>query len=416
MKISRVKAINFKGIKNIDVLLKKNVNKITGANGAGKSSFKDSIMATLCGAKYTPDVPVRIGQGKAEVTVETDDFIANGIYTKSGRRIEISSRDGLPIRKPQEFLDKCIGPLTFDPVAFYLAKPPEQVPMLKELVQVDFNDLNARQADIKQKRSDAKREKERLMHEAGRIQLADDVPDEEVSVAKLTTELQRANNFNINVADNRREVCRLEAERNDIQANAKEAEEKIKTLQSQIVGANNDLKLVNEALGSILLKENEEQDITEITKKISNVEEINVAVRENQRMGRLMDAADEQSSLFSELGQQAKALDAERADRLAKCQMPVKGLSLTDEYVTFGELPLKQVNTGEQLKICVSIALAMNPKLKTVFVKANDLDEENLALLEQMIIDKDYQALIELADTSSKIGIIIEDGRIKKKE
>lgn len=412
MKISRVKAINFKGIKNIDVLLKKNVNIITGANAGGKSSFKDSIMATLGGAKYTPDVPVRFGQGKAEVTVETDNFIAHGIYTKSSRRIEIKSVDGLPITKPpQQFLDECIGPLTFDPVAFYLAKPPAQVAMLKELVQVDFGDLNARQADIKQKRSDAKREKERLSHEAERIQLVGDVPDEEFSVVELVEKLRKADKHN-------QEFVELEAAILESKTDIDRRQTSIREIQAEL---KRQLERLDMDMG--LLKQREEEiakselsDLFPLQQKIINVEKTNNDVREKQRRQRLEDASDEQSSLFSELGQQAKSLESERADRLAKCQMPVKGLSLTDEYVTFGELPLKQVNTGEQLKICVSIAMAMNSNLKTVFVKANDLDDENLKILEDMIIEKNYQALIEIADSSAKIGIIIEDGRIKKKE
>ncbi len=262
MKISRVKAINFKGIKNIDVLLKKNVNRITGANGAGKSSFRDSIMDVLCGAKYTPDIPIRVGQSKAEVTEETDDFIAHGKYTNTIRRIELESKDGLPIKRPQEFLDKCIGPLTFDPVAFYLAKPPVQVAMLKELVQVNFGDLDTIQWDIKQKRSKAKTEKERLTHEAERIQVVEGLPDDEVSIAKLTTEHQRITNFNKGVDDTLRYRCSVEASRSNIQAEIDEAEEKIKCLQAQIAAAKGDLKLVNENLDSVLLKKCEKEDIT----------------------------------------------------------------------------------------------------------------------------------------------------------
>jgi hypothetical protein len=185
-------------------------------------------------------------------------------------------------------------------------------------------------------------------------------------------------------------------------------------MQATIEEINKSIEEINKEITDIPEKlcENDES----IQAQIQNAENVNNAIREKQRRQRLEDASDEQSSLFSELGQQAKALESERADRLAECQMPVKGLSLTDEYVTFGELPLKQVNTGEQLKICVSIAMAMNSNLKTVFVKANDLDEENLEILENMIIEKNYQALIEIADSHSKIGIIIEDGRIKKKD
>lgn len=407
MKISRVKAVNFKGIKNIDVLLRKGVNKITGANGAGKSSLKDSIMATLCGAKYTPDVPIRLGQGKAEVTVETDDFIAHGIYTKAGRRIEISSVDGLPIRKPQEFLDKCIGPLTFDPVAFYLAKPPVQVAMLKELVQVDFMDLNKRQFEIKNKRSDAKREKERLQHEAERVQVVDGLPDEEVSVAELVEELRNADEQNDSISSSNNV---FERKCESIRNLATEIEQ----LKDRLVECEQKKAMIKKTTQSYELKKL--IDITPIQQRIADSEKINADIRERNRRERLEEAAEEQSRIFSELGQQAKSVESERADRLAKCEMPVEGLSLTDEYVTFGELPLKQVNTGKQLQICVSIAMAMNQGLKTVFVKANDLDVENIKILEDMIIKKDYQALIELADSSGTVGIVIQDGRIKEKE
>lgn len=407
MKISRVKAINFKGIRNIDVLLKKNVNKVTGPNGAGKSSLKDGIMATLCGAKYTPDIPVRLGQDKAEVTVETDNFIAHGTYTKSSRRIEIESVDGLPIKRPQEFLDKCIGPLTFDPVAFYLAKPSEQVAMLKELVQVDFMDLNKRQFDIKNKRSDAKREKERFTHEAERVQVPEGTPDEEVSAVGLMSELQRIREHNTNVLQDNRK-------RDNLRGQIERHTEELLELETQIQQLRDSVMAYQQDIAEI--PEKAIEDEASIVNELQDYEATNKAVRERQRRQRLEEAADEQSRLFSNLGQQAKAVDAERADRLAACEMPVDGLSLTDEYVTFGELPLKQVNTGKQLQICVSIAMAMNPNLKTVFVKANDLDTENLALLEKMIVDKDYQALVEIADSSGSIGIVIEDGLIKKKE
>ena len=406
MKISRVRAVNFKGIKNIDVLLKKHVNKVTGANGAGKSSFRDSIMATLCGAKYTPDIPVRIGQNKAEVTVDMGDYIVHGIYTKSGRTIEVESPEGI-VRRPQEMLDKCIGPLTFDPIEFYLAKAPKQVAMLKELVQVDFKDLNQKQWEIKQKRSAAKTEKERLLHEARRIQLIGDVPDEEMSFAELTVELKRIIDHNTNVKQ-------IKQDRASLLNLIDNRKRRIEELQRDI----EKLKSSNErdAKALAVVPEKTIEDETEIQAQIADYEKINQAVREKQCKQRLVDAAETQSKLFSELGRQIKALESTRAERLAQCDMPVAGLSLTDDYVTFGELPLKQVNTGEQLKICVQIAMQMNPTLKTVFVKVNDLDENNLKILEDLIIEKDYQALFEMKDLSGKIGIVIEDGQIKQKE
>ena len=109
-----------------------------------------------------------------------------------------------------------------------------------------------------------------------------------------------------------------------------------------------------------------------------------------------------------------KALDKTKAERIAAVEMPVEGLSLTKEYVMFGELPLKQVNTAQRIKICVAIAMAMNPKLKTVFCEADKLTPKTQKILEDFIIEKGYQALIEIAAEGAQVGIVIEDGKVKK--
>ena len=81
----------------------------------------------------------------------------------------------------------------------------------------------------------------------------------------------------------------------------------------------------------------------------------------------------------------------------------------------FGELPLKQVNTAQRIKICVAIAMEMNPKLKTVFCEADKLTPSTQKILEEFIVEKGYQGLIEIAAEDAQAGIIIEEGMIKKK-
>ena len=41
------------------------------------------------------------------------------------------------------------------------------------------------------------------------------------------------------------------------------------------------------------------------------------------------------------------------------------------------------------------------------------LDEESLKLLQDMAVSEDFQLWIERVDTSGKVGVVIEDGKVK---
>jgi len=423
MKISRVKAVNFEGIVSIDTVLGKNVNKITGPNGAGKSSFRDSIIATLCGAKYTPDVPIRTGQNKAEVTVDMGEYLVKGTYTKDGRKIEVLSPDGAKFPRPQELLDKAIGKLSFDPVAFYLKTPREQAEMLRVLVGLDVSDIVSKYHQLQAERAQINSNKTLLQRKADAIAVSADTPDEEVSISDLAKQLQKANDHNTEQAEKKGLLKQLadtlvgEAELikkydTDI-TRYEELLEEAKTAKANCITTRMGLFTKKEALEKAILPE---QDTAPIQADIEAAEIINRDVHLKKQKAELEAAVELKTTKYTELGRTMKQLDATKAARLAEVEMPVEGLSLTEEYVTYGALPLKQVNDGEKLKISVAIAMAMNPTLRTVFVKCNDLDANNLKLLEKLLVEKDYQGFIELADTSGKIGIVIEDGMLKKKK
>jgi DNA repair ATPase RecN len=399
MKISRVKAVNFMGVQNVDAVLKEGVNKITGANGAGKSSFKDSIIATLCGKQFTPAVPVRVGKNQATVEVDMGEYVVKGTYTKDRRKIEVLSKEGIPISKPQELLNKAIGKLSFDPMKFYLLTAKEQVEVLRELVGFNVDDIEARYKVVQAERAQINSNKTLIQQQVDQIEYEPDTPDEEVSIGELTGKLQETMAFN------------------NALVVKKEQEEDRKTRITLLIAKIDSLKKEHDILQSTAIEGHHEElvPIEPIQEEISALETTNKNVRAKQKKAELQKAVDLKTNEYTDLGRTLKALDKTKAERIAEIKMPVKGLSLTREDVMFGELPLKQVNTGEQLKISVAIAMAMNPELKTVFVKANDLDDDNLKLLEDFITEKGYQGLIELADTSGEIGIVIEDGKIKGK-
>ena len=99
--------------------------------------------------------------------------------------------------------------------------------------------------------------------------------------------------------------------------------------------------------------------------------------------------------------------------------MPIEGLSVNEDTILFndpknptGDIPLAQVNESMQLRIAVSIAMALNPKLKVILMKGNDLDSASLDTVCKMAEEKGYDVWIEKVDESGKFGFYIEDGSL----
>ena len=97
--------------------------------------------------------------------------------------------------------------------------------------------------------------------------------------------------------------------------------------------------------------------------------------------------------------------------------MPVEGLSFGDGVVLYNGVPLEQCSQGEKIKISTSIAMSTevnDNQLKVVLIKDGSLlDEDNMKLITNMALDKDYQVWIRKLTSTGKVGIVIEDGEIK---
>ena len=59
------------------------------------------------------------------------------------------------------------------------------------------------------------------------------------------------------------------------------------------------------------------------------------------------------------------------------------------------------------------MAMALNPKLRVIrILDGSLLDAENLAIVEQMAVDNDFQIWLEKISDGSGVGITIEDGSV----
>jgi DNA repair exonuclease SbcCD ATPase subunit len=417
MKIVKLMAENFKRLVAVEITPNGNAVLLTGKNGAGKSSVLDAPMAALCGKKYCPPKPIRDGEKHAEIVVDMGEYKVTRTFTQNGGgSLKVENADGLVMPSPQAFLDRIVGQIAFDPMSFSKLEPRRQREVLMELLGLDFSDIDEQLQEIKAKRSEVKRAKETTQHEIDRAPLTPNLPEKEISVKELTEKLTEAIKHNSTVEKNiethkelQENCCELESFAEDIEARIKELTERLESSRAEL----------KETKAEIERIESERQDsiqIEPIQTEINGVEEKNRLIRQNILRKQLQATAEKMGKQFSSLGQTMKNTEAEKAERLAKAKMPVKGLSINEDCVTFDGIPFEQVNAAKRLEVGVAIAMALNPELKVMRMDGNGLDKDSLKTICNMAKAKDYQAWIEQTSDDDKVGIFIEAGEIKNKE
>ena len=409
MKILNLKSTNIKGIKAIDITPKDDMVIISGKNGAGKTSALDSIWYVLCwkaGAKGTP-MPIRKGEKEAEGEVtlcedlSAEDlaagkipevlFIVNRVWKANGdTQLKVTNGRGLKYTTPQKLLDDFIGYLSFDPRLFSQMKGREQRQVLIDLTGFDVTEIEKRIAFLYDQRLEKGREVKSLTGNREEITI-EDLPEELISVADINNELQEAMMVNTKIDEATR--------------NKEQSLKEIERLKTLINNCEN------------YLHENKEIPIDSLKEKLSESQAINEQVRARDR-NRIADrkenkAKNEYDDFTREIDEQTKM----KVDGLKEnwYKIPDQKLSLTEEEIAYDGTPYSQIAYSEQLKLCIKIGMALNPKLKVLRISDwTLLDNESKETVRQMAREFGYQIWAEEVDDTGFIGFYIEEGKVKQ--
>lgn len=430
MKIVKLSASNFMRLVAVEISPQGNAIMITGKNAQGKSSILDAIMSVFCGKKYQPQKPIRDGQDHAEVVVETENYIIKRTFTaKGGGSVTVSNAEGMKASSPQGLLDKLVGEIAFEPMAFFkdcrdVKKQRQQLLMLMKLVGLDFDDINADIAKVKQQRSTVKTSKETYDFEAGQIPKLDNMPTELVSMTELTEKLAIATKHNSFQAEQQSAIDIGKRLLESHAAKVEEGKTLIESVKEKLAAAEKKVEDYEKAIEDIQAKQEllvgklePLIDITTINDEIKNADAHNDNIRLTIQRTELLQKSAGKSKEFAKLGKDIKLLEAKKTEKLAMVKMPIEGLSVNEDTILFndgkqGDTPLAQVNESMQLQIAVAISMALNPKLKVILINGNDLDSENLEIVCKLAEAKDYQVWIERIADDDKVGFYIEEGEV----
>lgn len=441
MRILRLQAESFKRIVAVDITPEGNLVEITGKNGNGKTSTLDAIWAALGGLAAAPKQPIRrdalesrivltLGEsaGAASMVV-TRTFRPNKDGTQTTSTLKIENAEGATYRSPQTLLDGLLGALTFDPLAFDRMDPAAQFDTLRRFVPaIDFEAIEmANRTDYDKRTAANRRAKEARAALAG-IQVnaaiaSRPIVDEGALVAKL----EEAGKHNAGIAERRAnrqkyrdDIDRLHREVESEFATIKRLEEEIITRKSLVQryekeSAEKQARL--DAAGPLP----EPIDTTALSAEIGQARQANELTRDHCRRKaeheRLIKTVRDEEEAALHLTEAIDLREVNKRKAIAEAKLPVEGISFGTNEVLLGGVPWSQASDAERLVASMQIAMSMNPKLRIIRVRDGSLlDEDSLKLVAAMAAKHDYQVWMERVDSSGKVGVVIEDGRVKAQE
>lgn len=474
LKIIRLQAENIKKIVAVEITPDGNMVHITGRNGAGKTSVLDSIWWALGGMSNVQSVPIRRGQKNAKVVLDLGEFVVTrtfralegGDVTSS---IKVENKEGARFASPQKMLDKLLGKLSFDPLAFSRMDTKEQFQTLRNFVpDVDFDAIDAANRSDFEKRTTLNRRAKEARNAASQIiVLKGFVAGARIDESALVDKLEAAAGQNADIetrkANREKMAEKIKANREEAQRVAGDAEitatayvtgedgrnkEMVKQAKERAAEIIRDAEKRAEenfkkasALHDSTLKDSKEK-ASALTEEASSLEgklagagplpqPVDVSdlrqqiekAKENNSQVDVMERRDGHAKTAGDLEGQAKALTeamdkrkADRTEKIAAAKIPVEGISFGEGEVLLEGLPFDQASDAEQLRASIAIAMAMNPDLKVIRIRDGSLlDSTSLKMLSDIINKADFQVWIERADDSGKVGFVLEDGQIKNK-
>ncbi len=418
MRIFKLTANNFKKLTAVEITPDGNVVLITGKNEQGKSSVLDALEASLRGGRCLPKDPIRHGEHRAIIETELGEEKPEYKVTRkflganTTLKVETIGETKSEIKSPQGFLDKIVGDLSFDPLAFMKQTPAEQRNQIMAFLGLNLGEFDIKIANLKEQRSVVRKEKESKLHEADSIVFTPDLPAEEQGCDVLLMELQTIRNHNNDrttlVSENAVIASRIEMTEKDITSARKAIEDWTKRLDA-LENTQGDLQLQIKIIPPPL-------DTAEVEKKIATLSDTNEAIRRNAQKKQAMEAYETAIETYRTLGDQVKITETNKALKMSQAVMPIKGLSIMTDGLAYNSIPLEQECDSKKLKICVAIAMAMNPKLKVLRINGNELDSASLVAIGELVAGKNYDVWIEKVTDENTIGFYIEDGTVIPRE
>ena len=432
MKILRLTGHNFKKIRAVDITPDPNeqVILIGGRNNQGKTSVLDMIQGAIDFAsmqKRTPQ-PIREGAEHADIDLDLSEIEIKRTFTDNETHyltVRLKDEARTKVTSPQAFLDKLVGKLSFDPLAFMRMEGKDQRDTLFRLdpgLEQTLTALDAEYATAFAERTGVNRSLKQQQGALAKLTLpAADLPEAEISAADLLQAIQAAQDARLANATQRQHLETLRTEAKTARQDLEKLDREIAELETRLAHLRQEREKTQRAYDTLVERGTRtaaqvatlvDPDLTGLQDQLTTLEQHNDAIRSAQQYRAQWADVERLQAQSNQLTARLTEIEATKATALQHAKFPVPGLGFSEDGVTFNGKPFQQVSSSEQLRVSLAIAMALNPEIRVIRITDGSLlDEESMGLIREMVREKDFQIWIEVV--SDNVGIIIEDGMVR---
>ncbi len=405
MHVSRIIINNILGVEHMDIT-PGIVTQITGQNGTGKSSVLNAIKSTMKGGHDA--TLLRAGAEKGEVVLILDD----GTEIK---KTVTSEKSDLKVKGPNgnggvRLLDGLRDVIGVNPVEFLTAEPKEQLQILLDSIDFELTDEELEEAvGFKARRAGSALETIEALHKstfeertginrdikakrATHSQLCETVPTNVVD--DPTAEIERLNADLTRIEEQRDHAKRLtDTEKNTaLTEAARVRDEEIEKIRKTYDNSYNTITATaNTAYDDANVRY--DSAASPIKQRIAALQEqLTQKGRFEQQRAIIAQMEAELETLEVDAARKTKALDNLATLKAKKMEtMPFPNLKIVDGRMFIGEVPFERLNTAEQVKFALNLAIRRSGELKLICV-------DGLELLDPARYEKLIDSVKTLAD------------------
>lgn len=430
-----VEATNFHRLTfaHVELIPGEGLVRVTGKNGAGKTSLLRSIRAALGGAGEV--LPESVNAGSEDKTGLVKLTLSNG-FTVTRRFTEAQPKGYLTVegadggKHSQTKLAEWLGPLSFDPLAFFDLKPERQREILLSLG--GDHDLPAKLEQLRRARASKYEERTPWISTKRRASQVEKPAGERPEPVDVSAELRRMGALQKaerERADALREVAALRQLRRTAEENQLRVSNRITEIRAQL----HKEEAALEALRAEGMKLDERIDagafaadempdpareLDEVRDRMAAAESVQKALQPWEAWERAQQEAAGAAATVEVLTAAIDALDQQEAALIASAGIPVEGLGFSqDGGPLLNGRPLAVASGAERIRLAVGVALAANPDLRIALVdEANDMDLEGLKALDELARAHGFQVWAARIGLEGPGEIVVEDGKARARE
>lgn len=403
--------------------------RVTGKNGAGKTSLLRSIKAALGGAGEVLREAV-VNEGSEDGTGSVRLTLSNG-FTVERRFTAAAPKGYLTVTGPdggkhqQGKLNEWLGPLSFDPSAFLTLEARRQREVLLSLGEDP--ELPRKLDQLRERRAERYQERTPWISQKRKASQVHPPEGERPEPIEVSAELERMGQ--LQRQERERQDALREAEATTRQAEAAEARYKdadarvadlerlLEEAKAQAVKAakvaratEDDAKRAAaeaEALPDVT------QDIEGVRARINEADRVQTALEPWKAYDRAHQEMEEATAAVDALTAEMDAVEAQERELIASAGIPVDGLSFAEDGAPLlHDRPLEVASGAERAKLAVAVAMAARPELRICLLdeEANGLDLDGLKELDRLAKEHGFQVWCARIGLEGAGEVVVEDG------